>query len=178
MFTNPLVTVHSADGGTEQCHFNILLHLVHCKQGGKVYVHVLTYTCTCMYRHTQLCRWDMTVPEVVYNSPPPHGKGRTLETTITDSSFSQPKKHLGSKEKPILQTEPSNLVIDELHLLLRIGDVLLRNVILQANSLDHMVYMKEGRRSDDHLRMLETLVRRCGVTFIISPVRSLNTCRL
>lgn len=116
----------------------------------------------------------MTVPEAEYNSPPPHGKGRTLDAMTRNSSFSQPKKHLGSKERPILQTEPSNLVIDELHPLLRIGDVLLRNVNLQANSLDHMVYMKEGRRSDKHLRMLETLVRRCGVTFIISPVRSLN----
>ena len=32
--------------------------------------------------------------------------------------------------------EPTNIIIDELHLLLRIGDVLLRHVILQADNLD------------------------------------------
>ena len=117
-------------------------------------------------------RWDMSVPEAVYNSPPPNGKARTWDAMMRNCSYSQPKRHLGSKGTPILQTEPSNLVLDELHLLLRIGDVLLRNVILQANSLDHRVYMTEGRQSDDHLRTLETLVRRCGVSFVISPVCS------
>ena len=58
-------------------------------------------------------------------------------------------KHLGSKGTPILRMEPTTLVLDELHLL-RIGDVLLRNVILQANSLGHMVHMMEGRQSDDN----------------------------
>ena len=93
-----------------------------------------------MYLHIHVCidvhnyaDGDMTVPEGEYNSPPPHGKGRTPDTMTRNSSFSW----------------ASNLVIDELYLL-RIGDVLLRNVILQANSLDHMVYIKEGRRSDNH----------------------------
>jgi hypothetical protein len=35
-------------------------------------------------------------------------------------------------------------VLDELHLSLRIGDVLLRNVILQADDLDYQPYMAEG----------------------------------
>ena len=135
------------------------------------------YMCTCVYaclhNNIHFCRWDMSVPEAVYNSPPPHGKARTLAAMMRNCSYSQPKKHLGSKGRPILQTEPTTLVLDELHLLLRIGDVLLRNVILQANSLDHRVHMTEGRQSDDHLRMLETLVRRCGVSFVISPVCSL-----
>ena len=89
-FSNPLVTV-PADDGTEQCHFHLLLYLVHCKQGGKVYVHIYI----CMYIYTQLCRWDMTVPEAVYNSPS-LGKGRTLDAMTRNSSYSQPKKHLGS----------------------------------------------------------------------------------
>ena len=44
-FTNPLATVSSHDDGSEQCHFHLLLYLVHCKQGGKVHVHVLTHVC-------------------------------------------------------------------------------------------------------------------------------------
>ena len=110
----------------------------------------------------------------MYTSPPPCGKARTSAALNSCVGLSQPKRHLGSKNPPILSLEPSSLVLDELHLLLRIGDVLLRNVILQADSLDHQVYMREGRRSENHLRTLELLVRRCGVSFTISPVRSTN----
>ena len=78
----------------------------------------------------------MSVREEVYQSPPPAGKGRTLASLQQNSQFSTPKKHLGSKHTPILQMEPTDIIIDELHLLLRIGDVLLRNVILQADNLD------------------------------------------
>ena len=113
----------------------------------------------------------MSATDVVYNCPPPHGKARSLATLIHNSQFSQPKKHLGSKNLPILKMEPTSIILDELHLLLRIGDVLLRNVILQADSLDHRVYMAEGRQTNNHLKTLETLVRRCGVSFVIRPVR-------
>ena len=114
----------------------------------------------------------MSVHEEVYTSPPPRGKARTLTEC---SQYSQPKRHLGSKNTPIPPLEPSSLVLGELHLLLRVGDVLLRNVILQADSLDHQVYMAEGRRTDNHLRTLELLVRRCGVSFTIAPVRQYYT---
>ena len=64
------------------------------------------------------------------------GRGEHWPLFSRTHSSPHPKKHLGSKHTPILQMEPANIIIDELHLLLRIDDVLLRNVILQADNLD------------------------------------------
>ena len=46
----------------------------------------------------------------------------------------------------------------------------MRNLILQARNLDHCFHMKEGRQVDHHLQTLETLIRRCDVSFMITPV--------
>ena len=116
-------------------------------------------------------RWDMSVPEDQYISTPPSGKARTLAALEENCKHSQPKRHLGSKHAPLLPIEPSSLVVDELHLLLRIGDILLRNIILQADSLDNKAYAEQGCRTDNHVRSLELLIRRCGISFTISPVR-------
>jgi hypothetical protein len=108
------------------------------------------------------------VTEAVYSSPPPNGKARTLAALTANCHFSQPKRHLGSKNPPILPLEPTSLVLDELHLLLRIGDVLLRNLILHADSLDQETYMASGRRTDNHIRSLELHIKQCGVSFSIA----------
>ena len=112
----------------------------------------------------------MSVPSAVYASTPPQGKARSLEALTNNSMFSQLKKHLGSKNAPLLPLEPSRFVLDELHLLLRIGDVLLRNVILQADHLDQKAHVTHGKRSDNNIKSLELLIRRCGVSFSIAPV--------
>jgi hypothetical protein len=119
-------------------------------------------------------RWDMSVAEEQYNCPPPHGKARTLAALTDNSRHSQPKKHLGSKNPPILPLEPASLILDELHLLLRIGDVLIRNLILQADTIDHVARMAGGRETESHLRTLEHLFRRCGVSFRVAPVVNEN----
>ena len=98
-----------------------------------------------MYMYTNIhCRWDMSVDEAVYNSPPPTGKARTLASMLHNSQFTVPKKHLGSKSRPILKVEPTQIILDELHLLLWIGDVLLRNVILQVDSIDQRQKVHRG----------------------------------
>ena len=112
----------------------------------------------------------MSVREEVYQSPPPAGKGRTLASLQQNSQFSTPKKHLGSKHTPILQMEPTDIIIDELHLLLRIGDVLLRNVILQADNLDRRSAMTRPQPQQKYIRTLEGLVRKCGISFSITEV--------
>ena len=109
----------------------------------------------------------------VYSTPPPKGKARTLAALAANCHFSQPKRHLGSKNPPLLPLEPTSLVLDKLHLLLRIGDILLRNLILQADSLDHKAYMATGRRTDNNLRSLELLIRQCGVSFSIASVHNI-----
>ena len=61
--------------------------------------------------------------------------------------------------------EPEHIIIDELHLLLRICDKLLKNLILDTKTLDdkHAVH---GEKSD-FLGQLTEKIRGCGVSFYI-----------
>lgn len=112
------------------------------------------------------------MPEAQYNTPPPEGKMRTLASLHLNSTFAKPEKHLGSKNPPLLELEPSQYVIDELHLLLRLSDVLIRNIIHLADQLDHESKLRQGVRGT-HIQGLEKLVQCCGVHFNISPVSNI-----
>ena len=46
-------------------------------------------------------------------------------------------QHLGSIHSPLLNIELTKVVVDELHLLLRVTDVLIRNLISLAATRDH-----------------------------------------
>ena len=114
-------------------------------------------------------RWDMSVAEEHYNTPPPGGSARTLASLQQNCTFSKAEKHLGSKHPPLLQLEPSSYIIDELHLLLRVADVLLRNLIHLADQLDQR-QRHRGGTFGHHLHTLEAMVKSCGVNFRISHV--------
>ena len=121
----------------------------------------------------QMCslfRWDTSAPETKYTRPPPEGKLRTLTSLHQNCTFSRPDKHLGSKNPPLLQLEPSQYVLDELHLLLRVSDVLVRNLIHLADHMDQRSRLTEGR-ARHHVSNLEREVQSCGVSFKITPVR-------
>ena len=134
----------------------------------------LTYSYRYMYIPCIVVRWDTSAPERVYNSPPPEGKLRTLASLHQNCTFSRPDKHLGSRHPPLLQLEPSQYVLDELHLLLRVSDVLVRNIIHLADHLDQQSGLRAGR-ARHHIPCLEKLVQSCGVPFKISPVRDLKS---
>lgn len=114
-------------------------------------------------------RWDMSVEQEVYNTPPPLGKARTLASLHKCCHFSKPEKHLGSINAPLLDLEPSQYVLDELHILLRVADVLMRNLILLADHLDHKQKHRVGT-CGQHVKTLQDMVNACGVSFVISPV--------
>ena len=66
-------------------------------------------------------------------------KARSLETLKKCGAMppSKPaKERLGSQHPPMLAIDPDHVVLDELHLLLRILDVLIRNLILEMVRLD------------------------------------------
>ena len=137
-------------------------------------IYMYAYMYDIKYWLVTYCRWDMTIQDTMYNSPPSTGKARTLESLRVNHQFSRPAKHLGSKYPPLIQLEPSQYVLDELHLLLRVVDVLLRNVINLADHIDQTTAMRHGR-AGTHIISLETMVKACGVHFKISIVSdSLN----
>ena len=125
------------------------------------YIHQLLYII--------IHRWDSRVPERKYNLLPPEGKMRSLASLQRNCSFSQPQKHLGSKNPPLLNLEPSKYVVDELHLLLRVSDILLRNLIHLADHLQQQTQQRRGA-AGTQIQQLQEMVRSCGVPFRISRV--------
>ena len=110
----------------------------------------------------------MSVDESVYCQE----KARSLASLKANSRFAKKpcSKHLCSHHLPLLNLEPTQVVLDELHLLLRIGDVLIRNVILYADQLDHCRRERSSQRGSNYIRTLELHIRGCGVSFRIRNV--------
>lgn len=105
------------------------------------------------------CRWDMTVPLCDWTV----NESRSLEEIIAGAKLpksSSPSARLGVKDSPLLLIPTSKIIPDELHILLRITDVLTRNVILHAVEQDI-----QARQSDHFLSTLEACVHECGITF-------------
>ena len=84
--------------------------------------------------------------------PEDRHKKRTLES---------PKERLGVKHQPLLNIQLDHVVLDELHLLLRVVDVLLRNLIYMMLKFDQ----NDGARSSRHLDALIESIRECGISF-------------
>ena len=108
----------------------------------------------------------MSVDEKVYTDT--SKKARTLQKMkeLSAHSYSSCARHLGCVLSPLLNIPVDHIVIDELHLLLRIMDVLIRNLILYADSEDHR--QKEHHGVESHsVRNLEQAIRSCGVCFQI-----------
>ena len=117
-----------------------------------------------------LYRWDMSVPSAVYLD----AKARSLKSLQENCKHATKPctKHLGSLHPPLLHVEPSQIVVDELQLLLRIGDILIRNLILEADSQAHRQREHEDRQRGNgmQVKQLERLFRECGVSFRIFQV--------
>ncbi|CAC5375870.1 unnamed protein product [Mytilus coruscus] len=75
------------------------------------------------------------------------------------------KKGYGVKHRPLLTFEPEQCVPDELHLFMRIFDVLLRNVIDDAINKDIMSKVQE--ENGGYLTSLVVNIRKFGVSFDI-----------
>ncbi len=102
-------------------------------------------------------------------------KARTLEGIKKKAQLpsSRPaKERCGVIHSPLLNIELHHVVVDELHLLLRISDVLIRNLIFQ------MVIQERRSAADQHhekyLDKLEKAVREIGVTFRVWEVVESN----
>jgi hypothetical protein len=75
------------------------------------------------------------------------------------------KNDFGARAQPLVSIEPEHISIDELHLLLRICDKLLRNLILDTKTLDDKNAI-HGEKSD-FLGHLTEKIRGCGFSFYI-----------
>ena len=70
-----------------------------------------------------------------------------------------PAKRLGCKHQPLLNIELHHIVVDILHLMLRITDILIRNLITKMAELDLATRQKGSR---EHLDKFVSVVRSQG----------------
>ena len=94
----------------------------------------------------------------------------TIRACANKPSNAPASDRLGIKHQPLLEIEPSQIIPDELHLLLRIGDVLVRNLIFEV-----VTAARQQRRSPQFLlsslRQVEAAAAACGITFKIWEVK-------
>ncbi|KAL5459982.1 hypothetical protein EMCRGX_G033386 [Ephydatia muelleri] len=96
------------------------------------------------------CRWDVSKPESYYSTT----MARTL-VTLRRAFASHGRTaavHQGSVNRPLTAIPVDHMMIDELHLFLRIFDVMLRNLI---------------KMSEPQTQQLVAYIRSCGVSFTI-----------
>ena len=108
-------------------------------------------------------RWDMTKSENYYNQPP-------MALTLADvKKYASDKNQFCCKDMPLLDVPLSKIVLDELHLLLRVTDILLSNLIEDAMELDDKkdFLKKKGEPKGVCLQKLTHLINSCGVTFSV-----------
>ena len=105
------------------------------------------------------CRGDISLPWDFY-----HGQNitRSVEEMKSFKSTSA-KANFGSKNPPLLNIETDHYVPDELHMLLRVMDVLMRNLIDDAVSKDQFAKITGG--ATDNLDLLVKEIQNCGVSF-------------
>ena len=105
----------------------------------------------------------MSLPADHYTS----GSMKRTLSTLKDCAKLSPSSPASKRHAPVLNIEPDNVVIDELHLLLRVGDVLIRNLVFEI--------VQTGRKGTNTipnlLTALSSSARQCGVTFRVWECR-------
>lgn len=105
-------------------------------------------------------RGDLSKEWDYYHQP----EHRRTIAEIKEGSM-KPKKTFSIKHAPLIEIEPENIILDELHLTMRIFDILLRNIIEDAAEKDDQSTAKEIK--SDYLASLVTKINECGVSFNI-----------
>ena len=107
----------------------------------------------------------MSKPDTHYHSEP-------LRLTLAQVKqyVENGKKEFCCINPPLLNIPLDHIVLDELHLLLRITDVLMDNLIEDAMERDdkehiQMTQRREKLERGKHLRKLAETINSCGVTF-------------
>ena len=91
-------------------------------------------------------------------------KKRTLSSIRTCCTMSTVQQRLGCIHQPLFDIELDLVVVDELHLLLRITDRLISALVHRMAQLDHKSQM-HSQGQTNHMDQLVSAINSCGVTF-------------
>ena len=116
-------------------------------------------------------RWDVSKPEDFYSR---YTEVRKLE----DLKNCAPKSILGCKQQPLICLPLDHVVVDELHLMLRVTDRLLENLIQDAVDCDAKEQIGAAAKAlangQSHLNGLRHAIQYCGVTFKMWETKDKN----
>ena len=101
-----------------------------------------------------------------YNTPP---LLRTLEEMTKMSHKKGTQEKYSCEHEPLLKVELDHVVLDELHLLLRIMDVLINNLVKEAVEWDKKENFnrRKADQKDSHIKKIQSTIRSCGISFDI-----------
>lgn len=106
-----------------------------------------------------------TCLDIDYYEKPP--MARTLTETLKLCSSSNKVNKYGSIHKPLLMFEFRDIFVDELHLMLRIYDVLTTALVEDSRSLEFELNRRINLKADGPLYQLVQAINSCGVAFQI-----------
>lgn len=89
---------------------------------------------------------------------------RSLSDIKKCAASDKPAEKFGCLNSPLLNLPLDDIIVDELHLLLRVSDKLIDNLVVRAEELDHKAQL-HGSGSPHHISMLEKAIASCGVHF-------------
>lgn len=101
-------------------------------------------------------------------------KARTLESLRKGAKESWKEKRKGAVHPPLFDIEIGHVVVDELHLLLRVVRVMLRNLIYEVLRIDRSTKERSATVTQSHLSMLVDAVHPCRVSFKVWQARDEN----
>ena len=106
--------------------------------------------------------WNISDNYLIYNTPP---MVRTLEEIREMSTTS--KDNYCCDKQPLLNIPLDHIVVDELHLMLRVTDILIENLVNECLDWDREddLNKKKGEAKGAHLKNLIQVIRSCGVSF-------------
>ncbi|EDO29153.1 predicted protein [Nematostella vectensis] len=108
-------------------------------------------------------RGDMSKDDEYYEKDPLR---RTLQDIIECGKRTKGENYC-CVNKPLFNIEPDHILIDELHLMLRVTDILIDNAIEDAMQWDEKekISKRSNKGSTSHLSQLVQTIRSCGVSF-------------
>ena len=112
-------------------------------------------------------RGDMSKPDNYYNSDPIR---RTLKE-LHEFPMKSKGENFCCVHKPLLNIPLDHIILDELHLMLRITDVLIGNVVEDAMQWDDKESFLTGKKKV-HLEKLIQAINSCGVSFSVREKRN------
>ena len=107
-------------------------------------------------------RSDTTLPKNHWDSHPQRRTKSSLEERCRKRRVDDRK---GCVNPPLINIDPEDVIVDELHLMLRVTDRLLKNLFLGCQAQDHAANHKKPGVLGPQVKALVSLIRRCGVGF-------------